>query len=369
MFEKMIAKVVQPKSISWNTPKFIEYETADSEGKQLAEIKKGADVFLHKQIDLKPATSKEVYKKSESIWKQLLQHQLDKCLDNPDNRYRFSLDKETVVYLIDDYNNLVDVVDLYDEESVKEFKDKLEEFKLNISTSETTKKFYTEGKGDSIKLVCYDRNAVLPDEEFTPVVLLEFNSTKSEYDVYTGILIYSEFVFIPEICPVMELDSYADLVKSLDIPQILEKSKENSKKLYESYKVFSESECEISARELITLLKKVGYKLQLKTDDQLDTIDQLGDEVNNQKIQDFFNTFVLTTGETAYDILSMSELKKIFRFNQLTWFDVLKILSKEYLTYDGSKITCQLLAQIVYTILDKQTDKTQTTLLEEEINN
>ena len=110
MFEKMIAKVVQPKSISWNTPKFIEYETTDSEGKQLAEIKKGADVFLHKQIDLKPATSKEVYKKSESIWKQLLQHQLDKCLDNPDNRYGFSLDKETVVYLIDDYNNLIDVV-------------------------------------------------------------------------------------------------------------------------------------------------------------------------------------------------------------------------------------------------------------------
>lgn len=368
MFDKMIGQSIKPKNIVWNTPNFIQYELNNVDGKQLGELQKGAETFLYKSIGLKPGTSKDVYKHSEQIWRQLIDKLLDDAKDNPDNRYSFSLDKDSLVYIVDDLNNVIDIVDMYSESAVKSFNELLEQFKLQITTPNVTKKFYTEGKGDMIKLVCYDANSNLIDEDYTPVVIIEFNNTKSKYIVYTGILIYSEFIFIPEINSVMELDKYSDLVKSLDISTILQKSKENSSKLYDGYKQFESSECEISARELISLLKKVGYKLELKTDDQLDSIQQLGDEENNTKIQNFFNTFVFKTGETAYDILYMSELKKIFRYNKLTWFDVLKILSKEYLTYDGSKITCDILSSIVFTLLDKQTDRTQTKLLESEIS-
>lgn len=370
MFESMLIKIIKPKEITWNRPKSI-YLRTDEDVQKPHEyeylIYKGADNFLHKQLDIKPSTSKEVFKKSEDIWKQLKDIQLTKAADNSDERYRFSLDKESIVYLIDDYKNLIDVFDVRDKENLKEFKDKLEKFTLDITTNTKTSKFFTDGKNGLIKLICYDAKADLPKQDYTPVVLIEYNNEKSQYKVFTGILIYETFTFVPSISSYIEADRLSDFIKVVDIDEALKYSTETGLDLYNSYKSFEENPVEISARELISLLKKVGYKLELKTDDQLDVIENISDEVSNTKIQNFFNTFTLTTGETAHDILSLSELKKIFRYNKLTLLEVLSILSKEYLTYDGSKITADLLGSLVFNLYDKQNDKRQAESIKKEM--
>ena len=84
-------------------------------------------------------------------------------------------------------------------------------------------------------------------------------------------------------------------------------------------------------------------------------------------MQNFFNTFTFSTGESAHDILALPELKKIFRYNKLTILDVLTILSKEYLTWDGSKINADILGGIVFNLYDKQNDKKQVELIKLEV--
>lgn len=56
----------------------------------------------------------------------------------------------------------------------------------------------------------------------------------------------------------------------------------------------------------------------------------------------------------------MSDLKRTFRYNKMTLLEMLTILSKEYLTYNGSKITADVLSDIVYKLYyNKNVDKVQ----------
>ena len=96
-----------------------------------------------------------------------------------------------------------------------------------------------------------------------------------------------------------------------------ELSENNAEGLYHAYLDFKSGHIEISARELIRILNKVGYKLELKEDMSLDDIEKLRDEEANTTIKNFFNSFRMTTGETAEDILNLSEVKKIFKYNNI----------------------------------------------------
>ena len=124
---------------------------------------------------------------------------------------------------------------------------------------------------------------------------------------------------------------------------------------------------EISVRELTSLFKKVGYKIELDSEDAIQPIANITDDESNQLIQNFYNTFRFTTGETALEILQLSEFRKTFRYNKITLLDALSIMSKEYLTYTGSKITAELLGDIVYKLYDaKSVDKIQVETIKHE---
>lgn len=365
MFESIIGKALKPKTVDWQSPRNIILET-DDEIKDCS-IYKGAETYLHYELDVKPATSKEVFKKSEELWRQLRDCQLEKYEQKRDTPDYFSLDKDTLVYIVDDRNNLIDVFDAHTKEAQKQFYEKLEKFTIDITTMNKTRKFYADGKGDIVKLVFYNKNADLPSQPFTPIVVMELSTKKSSYKVYTGILIFNIFTFIPNSVVQLDCESYADLVNLFDIDTLMEKAESESEGLYEYYKTFSKSPAPISARELISLLKKVGYKLDFTDNNDLCEIVAISDEDNNAKIQRFFNTFVFKTGETAFDIYALSDLRKIFRYNELTLFDVLTILSKEFLNYDGGKITCDVLGALVDTLFAKSNDKCQADFIKKDI--
>lgn len=366
MFESMIGKIAKFKEVSWKSPKYLSM-TLDNDEKVEAELYKGASSFLHKEIDIKPGTSKEVYRKSESIWRELRDCQLERVKDNPNPNSAFWLDKPNLVYMLDPYNNVIDIYNPPDDESYKKVEDSLEKFKIDITTTEKTKKFFTDGSYGMVKLVCYDSNADIVNEPYTPVVFMEFNNIKSTYTVYTGILLYKNFTFIPSIGAYSDWDSYIGFILNFDLGKALDYSKENAENLYQDYLQFEKSDLEISVRELLSILKKVGYKLELKDDNQLDVISKMNDTENSEKIAQFFNTFSLTTGETAYDILALSELKKMFRYNELTILDVITILSKEYLNYEGSKITTEILCSLIYKLYDKKDDWRQIESIKKEL--
>jgi len=356
MFESIIGKVRKPEKVVWNSPKFITLEREDDD-KNLYTIYKGAETYLYKKLGIKPGTSKEVYKLSENIWHNLMNLQMDKAKDNEPNS--FSMTDDSTIYIVDDNNNLIDVFNVYSEEYLQEFKNKLNKYVIDVTTDEKTRKFFTDGKDGTLKLVCYNKNLNIVEEPYTPVVILELNTVKSVYNVYTGILIYSTFTFIPNFNPVLSEDKFSSLVDKLDIMECLKYAEDGSSELYETYTKLLENDIEISARELLSLLKHLGYKLALKDDNQLGEITNLVDEEANLTIQNFFNTFVMITDETAMDILSMSDLQRIFRYNKLTFMEVLKILSKEYLTYEGSKITADILGNIITDVYSKKTDRSQ----------
>ena len=369
MFDLMKTKCVSPKSVSWEGPTTMRIDINDDEGPQVYSLMKGAEEFIHRQIDVKPATSKELFKKSKETWCQFRDEQLAKASDQPVEAQRFYLDKPTLLYLVTETKELVDMIDFKTAEEMEEFKVKHQNYILEITTIDCTKKFFTDGKNGLIKLVCYDKDIDIADEEYTPVVILELNNKKSKYEVYSGILIYKDFTFVPSISYDLKDSSLASFINYFNMSTYLKYSTDRAQDLYETYKLFQENPVEISVREMTSLCSRVGYKLELDDEAKLHPIEALSDAENNKRIQDFYNTFKNITGETTYEILQLSDLRKTFRYNKLTLLEVLGILSKEYLTYDGSKITAEILGDIVYKLMNnKNVDKLQVEYVRSDVN-
>lgn len=352
MFELLDAKLLNKKEVKLSRPNEITILEDGEEKPVTYIIEKGASKFLYKQLDLKAGASEEVYKKNEKIWESLID---DILADTDERKAPFKLDDENVRYVADTNECLIDMAymqnDYYDN-----LKAKLDLFKMEINSTEHTKKFYFEGTGGLVKLILYRADANIPENTYTPVVVLEANNKKSEYSVYTGILIYNNFTFIPSMNPVATFQSFIDFIMGVNILGTLSMAEESAEGLYNAYADFKSGHTEISARELIRILSKVGYKLNLKEDMSLDDIDKMRNEESNDRIKTFFNTFKLTTGETAEDILNLSEVKKVFKYNQLTIVDLLDILSKEYMSDDGARITAQVLSDLVFGLYTKKTD-------------
>lgn len=354
MFDSVITKCVSPKSVSWTAPDRMLLDVG--EDKPIScELLKGAQNYIHKQIDVKFNTSKELYKKSQSIWSQLKDLQLDRA--KQDMSQEFTLEKDTVLYLLNEVKDVVDMEDLKTSESVQEFKDKHQQFVLELTTINKTKKFFTDGKGGLVKFVCYKKDYDVTAMDYTPVVILELNSTKSSYKVYTGILVYSTFTFVPKSAPLVDSDSLFNFIKIFDMDSYLNFSDEDSERLYSLYKSFKP--IEISARELTNLVKKAGYKLEVDPiTGLLLPIESMNDSQSGMKVAHFYNTF---SQETAVDILSLNDFKKTFKYNVLTLNDLLQMYSKEYLQYEGSKINVDMLSDLVFKLIDyTNSDKIQT---------
>lgn len=365
MFDLLSAKVLNKKEVSLTRPNEIMILEEDAEKPVIYTIEKGANKYLYKQLGISASTSKEVFKVDETIWKNLIQHQVSDIDGKPSP---FKFEDDNVRYLIDNNYSLIDMTTMADE-YCEDLKSKIDLFNMEVNSIEHTKKFYVEGSGGLIKLVLYKADANIVEDEYTPVVILEVNNKKAEYSIYTGILVYKSFTFIPSMNPVATYQSYIDFVMCLNILGTLELSENNAEDLYNSYLDFKTGHIEISARELIRILNKVGYKLELKEDMSLDDIEKLRDEESNLVIKNFFNSFKMSTGETAEDILNLSEVKKIFRYNKLTIVDLLEILSKEYLKDDGAKITAQILSDLVFGLYTKKTDNIDAKGIIDDINN
>ena len=369
MFDMMITKCAQPKSVSWDSPTTMTLDLGDDIGPQSYVLLKGAEEFLCKHIDVKPATSRELYKKSSTTWEEFRNIQLEKAEDKTSDGSKFTLDKDTIVYLINDSKEIVDIVDLKTPEGLAEFLNQHQKYLLDITTITNTKKFFADGKNGLVKLICYDKNVDIVDEDYTPILILECNNRKSIYKVYSGILIYKNFTFVPSISCDMEEVRLSDFIKSLDMEGSLKYATDRAEEIYKAYLAFKEHPVEISLREMTNLCKKIGYKLELEDSNTLHPIENLSNEESNKKVQEFYNTFWKVTGESTYEVLQLSELKKTFRYNKMTLLDVLEILSKEYLTYDGSKITVELLGDIVFKLYDtKNVDRYQVDDVKKEIN-
>lgn len=362
MLEVLGTKCVIPKSVEWVSPTRMILKLDDDKD-SIADCKllKGALDYVHKMIGLKVATSKEVYKKSQETWKELIQIQLNEVNNVMDETQKFYLGKPTMVYLLDSDYNIVDIRDFRTLNAVEEFKEKHQIYTLEMTTITRTRKFFNDNETTGlVKLVCYDADADIVENSFTPVIIFELNNKKSKYSVYTGILIYDCFTFFPTPSVVTSDESLIDFINDFEIDRYIEYSNENSNALYENYQASVDNSVEISARELTSLCRKVGYKLELESDVKLHPIENMSDEENNIRIQQFYNTFSAITGETTYEILKLSELRKTFRYNKLTLLEVLGIMSKEYLTTSGSKVVADILCDISYKLMNSlDNDKSQ----------
>lgn len=353
MFDLLNAKVIDNENVVLHRPDELYVQLKDEDRAIFLNIEKGASKYLYKQLEISSSTSKEVFKINEEIWKSLINHQIGDKDGVPSS---FNFNKENVRYIVDSNNSLIDMT-ICNDESCDFLKDKMDKFIMEVSSLEHTKKFYFEGSGGLIKLVIYRADANIEKDDYTPAIIIEINNKKAEYFIYTGILIYKDFItFIPSMNPVSSYKSYIDFILNINIFGTLELSENSANDLYNSYLEFKSGHIEISARELIRILGKVGYKLELKEDLSLDDIDKLKDEESNTAIKNFFNSFKVSTGETAEDILNLSEVKKIFKYNKLTIVDLLEILSKEYLSDSGAKITAQVLSDLIFGLYTRRTD-------------
>lgn len=367
MFESIVTKCVQPKSVQWKSFNQLILDLGD-EQPQVYKLLKGAESYLYKNIDIKPGTSKEVYKKSESIWKNLIDCQLDKCADECNLNNTFTLTSDTMIYLINDMNEIVDIFDFKNKELSDEYKQLHEKFTIEITTYEKTKKFFQESKNGLSKLVCYDKDIDVVTTPNTPIVIFELNEQKSNYSVYNGILKYETFTFVPQTTCVFETDSLIDFIRRFDMDSYIHDTKQFSEELADMYETFVNNPVEISVRELTNILKKCGYKLNIDMSDRLEPIDDMYDEQNNLKIQDYYNTFQFMTGESALDIMKLSELKKTFRYNKITLLDTLNILSEEYLNSYTCKVNIEMLIDIILRLsVVNGSDKSQVESIKNEV--
>lgn len=347
----MLIKKIKPNKVVWRRPDRLTIEL-DEDNIVESELYKGALEDIHKTLGFKIPTSKDVYKLNHDIWNELRDYTISELENNTNKKF----DLNNIYYLMDDSYNVVDVTTFDNLEDEVKFDECLKKYTADITTFERTRKFYSDCKDGTVKLVCYDSNDDITTKDYVPVVILEFNTEKAVYKVYTGILVYTNFTFIPNVGTYGEYNNIKSVILHLDISKVLQFAKESALDLYNQYLEFVKDNEEISVRELMRLLDKFGYKLQLNTSDNIDDISNITDETAVKEIQDFFNTFSIVTGETALDVIKLPELQKIFKYNNLTFVQLLHILSKEYLTFEGSKIRMDDIINIVFKLFSKSTD-------------
>lgn len=380
MLETLTTRCVTPKSVEWVSPTKLKMDIGDGEDMQLFPMLKGAIDYLHNKVELKVATSKELFKKSEEMWRQLRDTQLEVASDKMKESSAFYLDKPTLIYIIDDNKCVVDIIDFPSMTDYEDFKLKHERHQLDLTARNRTKNvlenedvitsriFNTSNREEVIKFICYDKNVDILEEEYTPVVIAEYNNKKAKYQVYNGILICNKsdeegkikYTLMPSLSPLLNEKSYSSLIEYFDMEKSLDYAKDKAEELYNAYVEFENDPIEISAREMTSLCKLLGYKLELDDGDTLHPFENMSDEDNNIRIQKFYNTFKNVTGESTYEILQMSDLKRTFRFNKMTLLEMLSILSQEYINATDSKVSASILSDIVYKLFyNKGVDKIQ----------
>lgn len=369
MFDTLVTKCVTPKTVTWDAPTLMTLDFGDEDGAQTYTLQKGALEYLHSKIEVKVATSKELYKKSKEMWKQLRDAQLEEAKDKMVEANVFYLEKPTLLYLITDSRDIIDIIDFGSKEDYEDFKLKHQNFNLDITTMNKTRKIFTEGKGGLAKFICYDKSIDITAVDYTPIVILEANNSKSKYQAYNGILMCdvvageeesTVYTIMPSLSANLDEKQLSVLIEYFNMEKAIEFATEKAEDLYNAYLEFKKDPIEISAREMTSLCKSLGYKLELDDGNTLHPLENMSDDKNNIKIQQFYNTFKDITGESTYEILQMSDLKRTFRYNKMTLLEMLTILSKEYLTYNGSKITADVLSDIVYKLYyNKNVDKVQ----------
>ena len=369
MFDTLVTKCVTPKTVTWDTPTLMTLDLGDENGAETYKLQKGALEYLHNKIEVKVSTSKDLFKKSEEMWKQLRDVQLAEAKDKMVEANVFYLEKPTLLYLITDNRDIIDIIDFANKEDFEDFKLKHQAFNLDITTMNNTRKILTEGKGGLAKFICYDKNIDITAVDYTPIVILETNNSKSKYQAYNGILMCdiidgdeerTVYTIMPALSANLDEKFLSTFIEYFNMEKAIEFATEKAEDLYSAYLEFKKDPIEISAREMTSLCKSLGYKLELDDGDTLHPLENMSDDNNNIKIQQFYNTFKDITGESTYEILQMSDLKRTFRYNRMTLLEMLTILSKEYLTYSGSKITAEVLSDIVYKLYyNKNVDKVQ----------
>lgn len=363
MFDSIIPQLKYSDNVSFVNPDYLTLNYKDEEP-DVVSIEKGASNYIYKYLDIKENTSKEVFKKSSDIWIQLVRLCEERSKEGKDNFY---FNKPTNCYFITDAHELIDVYDAKTSENLSYIEDRYEKFKLDITERTKTSKIYTDGKNGLVKIILYSSKIDITSLKYTPVIVLEANTLKSKYSIYTGILLLPSCIFIPNIGNNFVFNQYSELICNFDVDYMLDYAGERAEELYNDYLHFKEEPIEISARELISLLNKVGFKLQLNNDNDLGEIEAMVDDESNNKIQNFFNTFKFSTEETAVDILNLNEFRKMFRYNSLTFLDTLEILSGEYVKYTGAKITVDVLIGIIQTLYEKTYDERQVEVIKKEI--
>lgn len=369
-FNNKPTKCVIAKETEWTSPDRISLDLGDGEGFKIYELLKGAEEYLHQEIGLKTRTSSEVYKKSVQIWKKLKDMLMEKCKNKKTDIERFELNKPTVAYIVNDDGYVIDIEDLKAENVLEEFKVSHDKFNDYLNTRDVSEGIFKEGKGGLCKYIRYTEDADIVNAPYVPVVILELNFTASIFKAYSGILIYKTLTFIPALSPDIANTKFIDFVGTLDMEKLLSDSNSRGEELYKSYLRFKENPVEISAREMKALFNKVGYKVDFDGDEtKIRPIENLNDEESNLRIQEFYNSFQQLTGESAFEIVQLTDLKKIFRYNKLSILDVLEIMSKEYLTYGSTKVTADILSDILYKLYENNTtDKLRAKTIKDEMN-
>lgn len=367
-----VTSILLPKNAEWRSPKILMMDIDNDDGTMAYELLKGAESYIHKQVGIKNTTSKDLYKLSENIWNELRDLQLEKCNDRPRMEENFDLTKSTVLYLSNSHKEIVDVMDVMYEDRLEQFKHKHQEFMLNLTTNRVAKQMFMS-HGNFFKFVCWDKNIDYITTKYIPVVFVEMNYDKSTYESYSGILVSNKvagervFIYVPSTSCDISDDSLYSFINRFNMEEALIRSTEKADELIEAYERFVANPIEISVRELTTLLRKVGYEIKPDDADNLAPIKDLIDEESKLQVENFYNTFRFVTGENVYDIMQLSDFRKTFRYNKLTILDVLGILSKEYMTYTGVKITAKILGDIVYKLYDTNSvDKSQVAIIEKE---
>lgn len=360
MFEQLATKQVKPKDVKLKSPVLLSMLLEGESEPATYELSKIAQSKIHKCMDIKVPTSTELYKKELTIWETLRDKRLENAKILEGDGEHFDLLSNNVRYIICPEQYLI--VDIDYELDISNFDkvdNSIENFMLDMSTNRNVNKFFGDSSNGPIKLICYPKDCDVNNDTYVPAVIFELQLSKSKFICYTGVLMMSPYIILPNIGGYISTDSFYTFLYYYNMSDMLEIAANSASTIYESYNLFKQNPVEVSAREVTSILKKVGYKLQLKSDDDIGEIENMYDESSNQEIQNFYNTFKFVTGESALDILQLSELQKIFRYNKLTLLDLLSILSKEYITPTGGKITCDILSNFMYNLqsansLDKE---------------
>lgn len=303
--------------------------------------------YIYGNLKLQQSLSNQVYKISDKAWNEIIAAKMVDENDEP----TLELNKDELKYIITGDNNLVTITEAANiENNWNKFEKDITE---NFANKEKIK--VEDIYNEEIMLQRFLISKEIEGKPYSALNIIELDFKWGYFIVYSGIKYNNDGVIVLMEKPSLIKQKLGEFLEALDLESEINLSEKMSPLIAQDFELSERLTSKISVRELLDIMKFAGMKVDFETDKGSEgkALKVIGiEESDSNKICETLNSFKI-----PFKSLSrMSYLKKSFKQDNLSFMEVLEMLSK-YVYSMNLNVNGRLLTVVAQALLSKDYDQ------------